>query len=374
MAANQQALQPTSAASEAESGFAAMSASRLLLIGGIALIVAGMIFGEIFAVFVLHQNAGRTGQKLLAATLAVAARNSAGVRAQFQGIGAELEDRGTKVDTHVHLTGFGYLALLLALVQPYLAISERRKRQLASIFLLGAVLLPVGVFLIHYVGLRYSPFSAIGWASVVADFGGLLLIVVGVWYFTGLLGSRASTASIAKPEWLHDPSWSGGVLLTGGTLLILLGFLDGAFYAGFELYRHEAEEAALLTSMLDNAANLNPAAATHGVSDYGQLQAQKAVHIAAHSHIIEFGLMAMLLSFIQPYVFLSERWRRRWVLVLLIGSVILPVFVLLELHIGLLAGGIADFGGLLVVSALIGMLFGVVRHSGRSDAIAGAES
>ncbi|HZR31418.1 MAG TPA: hypothetical protein VFA76_06160 [Terriglobales bacterium] len=351
-----------------------MSASRLLMIGGIALIVAGMIFGEIFAVFVLHQNAGRTGQKLLAATLAVAAQDSAGVRAQLQGLGGELEDRGTKVDTHVHLTGFGYLALLLALVQPYLAISERRKRQLAGIFLAGAVLLPIGVFLIHYVGLSYSPFAAIGWASVVADFGGLLLIIAGVWYFTGLLGSRGSAASIAKPEWLNDQSWSGRVLLTGGTLLILLGFLDGAFYAGFELYRHEAVEATLLSSMLDNAAKFNPAAATQDVSDYGHLQAQKAVHIAAHSHIIEFGLMAMLLSFIQPYIFLSERWRRRWAVVLLIGSVILPVFVLLELHIGLLAGGIADFGGLLVVSALIGMLFGVVRHSGRSDASAGAES
>ena len=65
------------------------------------------------------------------------------------------------MDTHVHLTGFGYLALLLALVQPYLATRERRKRQLAGIFLAGAVLLPIGVFLIHYVGLSYSPFAAL---------------------------------------------------------------------------------------------------------------------------------------------------------------------------------------------------------------------
>ena len=35
-------------------GFPAMSAQRLLVFGGVALIAGGMIFGEIFAVFVLH--------------------------------------------------------------------------------------------------------------------------------------------------------------------------------------------------------------------------------------------------------------------------------------------------------------------------------
>ena len=54
--------------------------------------------------------------------------------------------------------------------------------------------------------------------------------------------------------------------------------------------------------------------------------------------------------------------------VLLAGSVILPVFVLLELKLGLLAGGVADVGGLMVVVALVGMLVGVVRHTGSLDA------
>jgi len=56
---------------------------------------------------------------------------------------------------------------------------------------------------------------------------------------------------------------------------------------------------------------------------------------------------------------------------LLIGSVILPVFVLLELKLGLLAGGIADVGGLMVVVALIAMLVGVLRYSGGIDAQSG---
>ena len=104
------------------------------------------------------------------------------------------------------------------------------------------------------------------------------------------------------------------------------------------------------------------------VNDYGTLAGAKAVYIAAHSHAIEFGLLAMLLSFIQPYVYLSEVWKRCWILVLLAGAIILPVFVLLELKLGLVAGGIADAGGLMVIIALIGMLVGVLRYTGRLDA------
>jgi hypothetical protein len=108
------------------------------------------------------------------------------------------------------------------------------------------------------------------------------------------------------------------------------------------------------------------------VASYGSLAAERAVKIAAHSHVIEFGLLAMLLSFVQPYVFLSERWKRRWVLLLLFGSLLLPLFVLLELKLGLVAGGIADIGGLLVIIALIGMLVGILRYSGHLDGADGA--
>jgi len=55
--------------------FAPMSARRLLIFGGIALIAGGMLFGDIFAVFVLHQNGGQTGQALLAACEAASAGN-----------------------------------------------------------------------------------------------------------------------------------------------------------------------------------------------------------------------------------------------------------------------------------------------------------
>ena len=157
--------------------FAPMSARRVLIFGGIALVAAGMLFGDIFAVFVLHQNGGQTGQALLDACEAASAGNSIAVKEAFQRIGGLLEDRGTKIDAHVHMTDAGYLALLLALVQPYVVLPARRKKLLAELFVAGGLLMPMGIFLIHYVGLAHSPFTAIGWASVLADSAGALSLL-----------------------------------------------------------------------------------------------------------------------------------------------------------------------------------------------------
>ena len=352
-----------------------MSARRMLVFGGIALIAAGMLFGDIFAVFVLHQNGALTGQALLAATQAVAAQNVTVVKDIFASIGGLLEDRGTKVDTHVHMTDSGYLALLLALLQPYVALPQERKKVLAKVFLLGGVLLPIGIFLIHYVGLAYSPFPVIGWASVLADTAGALLIFSlagfgwGVWRHV-----RSRRVGTVEPELINDRSWERQMLLVGGTVLVLLGFIQGAWYAEKHLYQHEALETTILRNMIDTAAAKNTMAAAQAVADYGNLQAEKAVNIAAHSHFIEFGLLAILLSFVQPYVFLGGVWKRRWVKVLLAGGLILPLFVLLELKFGLVAGGIADVGGLMVIVALIGMLVGVLRYTGRLDGDTGEAS
>ena len=362
--------------------FEAMSARRLLIIGGIALTVAGMIFGDVFAVFVLHQDANRIGEALIAVTDGVAAKDSVAVIANLTNIGGLLENRGTKVDAHVHVIDFGYLALLLALIQPYVALARRARRRLAVVFIAGAVMLPASVFLIHYVGLAHSPLTTIGWASILADLGGLLVIITCVGELAGLWryfrGARNAIPEDLSPK---DRSWASRALLTGGTLLVLAGFLQGARYAMADLSRDEANDRKVLEEMLDRSAivqnqiDKDMLFAHESVQAYGALQAEKAVKIAAHSHTIEFGLLAILLAFVQQYVFLSERWTRRWVIVMLSGSVVLPVFVLLEAQYPRwvrLIGGTADFGGLMVVIALIGMLVGVLRYKGQFDAGKGA--
>src|SRR5216683_1333174 len=192
--------------------FSPMSAQRLLVFGGIALIAGGMLFGDIFAVFVMHQNGRLQGEALIAATDAVAAQNTTAVKDIFEHLGGILEDRGTKVDAHVHMIDAGYLALLLALVQPFVALSSSRKKLLATLFIIGGVLLPLGIFLIHYVGLAYSPFPVIGWASIVADSAGALLIIALLGEAWGLW-NYARTRAAADLDLPRENSWSRRVLL-----------------------------------------------------------------------------------------------------------------------------------------------------------------
>jgi len=352
-----------------ETAFARLSARRLLTLAGIGMILAGMIFGDIFAVFVLHQNAARVGTSLSSAAQSAAAGDAAAVGSHFKDTGAFLENRGTKVDTHVHLIAFGYLALMLALAQPWVKLSEAARRRLAWLLVCGAALLPVGVFLIHYVGLAYSPLEAIGWASIFADLGGLMVLVATVGYLAGIVQHFRTRQPLLPDQLLGDRSTPARWLLAGGLILILAGFIHGAYYAGVDLYRHEAADYTILSQMSAAAAAQNQAQINQSLVDYGQLQGDKAVKIAAHAHIIEFGLLAMLLAFFQPYVQLSEIWKRRWAMVLLCGSLLLPVCVLMEMKFGLLAGGIADLGGLFVILALLAMWIGILRYTGSLDAM-----
>jgi uncharacterized protein with PQ loop repeat len=352
-----------------------LSARRLLLLGGIALIVAGMIFGDFFAVFVLHQNASRVGADLAAAAHAALQGDAFTVAAHFTSIGAFLENRGTKVDAHVHAIEFGYLALLLAVITPWISLSEKIKRALAFLFLAGSILLPVGVFLIHYVGLAHSPLESIGWASIFADAGGFAVLLATLMYLFGLWKyfRNRNTAATSDPL-LQVRTTAGTLLLTGGLLLILLGFAHGAYYAASDLYRHEALDNSLLTNILTASISRNSANLDQALANYGMLQGDKAVKLAAHAHLIEFGMLAMILSIFQPYVRFSEIWTRRWAWTLLAGSLILPVCVFFELRYGLLAGGLADFGGLLVIVALFAMWIGIARYIGDLDSREDASS
>jgi hypothetical protein len=363
--------------SPATLAFPRLGTRRLLVLGGLALFLGGTIWGDVFAVFVLHPNADRIGRALVAATAAVRQHQPEEAGQRFAAIGGFLENRGTKVDAHAHMIGFGYLAMLLAILFPWIRLSESASRRLAALLITGGTVLPVGVFAIHYVGMAYSPLESIGWASIIADAAGLLVVIACAGFLVGLWRQWRTGEPPAEDALLRDRSWPGRVLMAGGTLLILAGFFHGAWYAGIDLYAQERQDQDLLTTIADSASldpgpGLIPERAGAAINAYGLLQADHAVKIAAHSHIIEFGLIALLAGFFQPFVFLSETWKRRWAVVLLLGSVLLPVAVLLELQFGLVAGGVADVGGALVIAALAGMLTGVLRYTGRLDGHADA--
>lgn len=348
--------------------FAPFSARRLLVLSGIGMILAGMVFGDIFAVFILHQNASRVGGSLASAANAALAGDVSGVNSSFAGVGSFLENRGTKVDTHVHLIGFGYLALMLAIVQPWVALSESARRRIAWLFIFGAIVLPTGVFLIHYVGLAHSPLAAIGWASIAADAGGFVVMIATAVYLYGVARHFVSGSRVPlRDKLLSSQTPVARLLFAGGLFLVLLGFLHGIYYAGAGLSRHEAADYNILLKMSSAAALQNRLQVNQALQQYGALQGEKAVNIAAHAHLAEFGLLAMLLSFFQPYVSLHEIWKNRWAALLLLGSLLLPICVLLEIRFGLVAGGMADFGGLLVIVAALAMWIGILRYTGSLD-------
>ncbi len=346
--------------------FESGGAQRLLAIGGMLLVITGMIFGDIFAVFILHPNNALIGQAMYGAAQAVAEQDVTTILERFKTIGGLLENRGTKVDAHSHIIQFGYLAFLLALVQPYVALSQQVRYRLAQLFLTGAVLLPPSVFLIYYVGLSYSPFQSIGWASVAADFGGLLVILACLGELLGLCRYAMGYASVGGQRLLCE-SWESKALLRGGALLLLAGFIFGAYYAATHFSQLSLKEISILTLVLENAAQQDMSAVAAVFTNYGMLMAEKAIKIATHAHVNEVGMLLLLLAFVQPFVLWSDRWKKRWVCVALVGAAGLPVSIFLELKYGLLAGAFADISGLLLIVALLAMLFGLLRHTGYLD-------
>ncbi len=343
------------------------SPQRLLAVGGILLILVGIIFGDIFAAFILHPNNDNIGAEMYLAAEAVADARPEDVGPHFAAIGGYLENRGTKVDAHNHIVQFGFLALMLALLQPLIAFSGATRKRLAQLFLCGAIILPPSVFLIHYVGLAYSPLTSIGWASILADFGGMLVILACALELLGLWRGFRKNDQQSPRTFADLGNRESRLLLCGGVLLLLVGYLFGAWYAATDFERLAATEGHVLTSILAQAAAGDMVSVGNSFTDYGTMLAEKGIKIAAHAHLNEVGMMALLLAFVQPLVFLSDRWKRIWVIAILIGFAGLPISILMELQWGLLAGGMADISGLIIITALIGMLFGVLRQSGRQD-------
>ena len=210
------------------------SSQRLLTIGGILLIAGGMLFGDIFAMFVLHPNNARIGEAMFAASQLIPAGDTEGILNHFMAIGGFLENRGTKVDTHSHMIHVGYIALLLAILQPWVALTPTTKRKLAWLYIVSAALLPVSIFSIHYVGLAYSPLSHIGWGSIFADlFGALLSVAV----FIQLLGPVALHRRTWRRRQREHPGYPepGGPHAVGGRPRHCWcgAFLYGAAYAAW---------------------------------------------------------------------------------------------------------------------------------------------
>jgi hypothetical protein len=90
------------------------------------------------------------------------------------------------VDAHTHLIKVATVLLLVALVSPLIALSEKRKRTLAIMFLAGNCAFPLGVLAEIYVHGRL--------AQALAAVGAILIIVAFAGVLWGLLRDKAVPA------------------------------------------------------------------------------------------------------------------------------------------------------------------------------------
>ncbi|HET7259377.1 MAG TPA: hypothetical protein VFI75_06630 [Candidatus Acidoferrum sp.] len=123
------------------------AARRLLIFGGIALVLLGMSYGLWYAVFAEHQELDGVGQSLTAGFSAAAARNSAAAGAALQQYRELKYTYDRHVDVHGHWIGLAMLLIVLGIALDRVSFDERMKVVLSTGLLVGSLLFPLGVLL-----------------------------------------------------------------------------------------------------------------------------------------------------------------------------------------------------------------------------------
>lgn len=337
-------------------------ATRILVFGGISLILAGMLLGEVFAIFISHVASAQIRREWTESMIpAIAQGDLAAVGAGYSRIEDLLERRGRIMDSHSHMIAFGFLALALALLQPLNKYSERIRRALALCIVVGGLTQSVFVFVSYW-----ATQQARDWALLSSAAGGALVLFGVLATLTGLRGTPLRSDFGAETSRLLS-SASSQILLKTGVFLILTGMVFGFYYAWVFVTQHEPQQIALLDGALASALSHDPSGATTSITAYRALQSRIGIVTAAHSHIIEMGIMAVLLAFVQNFVFLSDRWKRKWAVLFCIGGAVMPICTYCASIFGLVPAGFADAFGMLSLIALFAMLCGLVRQTGAEE-------
>jgi hypothetical protein len=240
--------------------------------------------------------------------------------------------------------------------------------RLAWLYVLSTFLLAVSIFAIYYVGLGFSPLQHIGWASILADLFGFLLGVAVLLSLWGLWRHfRSGVEAVPTPGFLQGDDAASRILLAGGLLLLVSGFLYGAAYAAWGMSGAGTSEVAILKDIVTHTAAEQTDLLAADFSAFGNYQMYRAINVAAHTHINEIGILLLLLSFIQYFVYYSDAWKRRWARLAVLGGFGLPVGILLELKVGVIGSIVADLAGFTAIFALTAMLFGLLRYTGAAD-------
>ncbi|HSA93319.1 MAG TPA: hypothetical protein VLE48_09940 [Terriglobales bacterium] len=165
------------------------SPEKVLLGGGMLLLVAGLLFGAAYGYLVEHQPLlvlRESYRDLLASS---AAGDVAGAQAALTQAQRMNYAYVRAVDVHTHTLKLANVILLVGLFYPMVALSEVMRRRLAILFVAASWLFPAGVFAeIFSPGILPQALAAAGAALAVASLAG---IVLGLW--RGLRQGRAAS-------------------------------------------------------------------------------------------------------------------------------------------------------------------------------------
>lgn len=160
------------------------SARRLLVFGGIALAVFGMLYGLHYAVFVEHQTLDRMGGSLAEAFVGAAEGNVPAVDRGLDRYASTKYNYVRQVDVHSHWIGLAMLMIVLGAALDGVAIQERLQAWMAVALLTGSLVFPLGVAL-------QTVSHGAAWTSTLAIVGSGLVTVSLAVFAWGFIRQRA---------------------------------------------------------------------------------------------------------------------------------------------------------------------------------------
>jgi hypothetical protein len=148
---------------------------KLLIVGGLILATAGMLYGLHYAVFVEHQTLDRMGGSLASAFVEAADRQMPEASRSISAYAATKYDYVRQVDVHSHWIGLAMLMIVLGAAFKSVGFSERGRFWLAMTLVSGSFIFPLGVILqtVSHGGVVPSSLAILGSAMVTVALAGV---------------------------------------------------------------------------------------------------------------------------------------------------------------------------------------------------------
>lgn len=319
--------------------------SHILLAGGLVLVVAGLVTGELFALLLSHTLNAEL-RDAWQNVLALAGKAEVGaIIPRFDQIHHLATERARVMSLHSHFGPYGLLAACLALAKTRVGTAGRFDVPATVLILAGGLVQSVGFLALNY--------DTTSWFSIPQLGVALLLLGIAL-YLPGLLQTAPRAAALPRMDLAE------GKLLRAGAVLVLAGLLFGLYLAWRHVYFEEPSLHAALRDLAVAVQAGDQAAASKLYATFKATQVRMAITAAAHSHALADGFIMIIAALAAEHLSLSAVWRKTAFTLIVAGGLAMPVFVYLAPRYGYIFALCADSAGGLVIVGLSIVVFGLV--------------